>query len=105
LAEGIQGRSVALVNGSCSGQAFIDAFQEATGQRPELTSSGAYDATMTLMLAAMVASGDINRPQAVRPANIRRALSLMNNPHGFKVRPTVRHLRREHRRTAGRLGQ
>jgi hypothetical protein len=92
LAEGIQGSSVALANSSCSGQAFIDAFQEATGQKPELTSSGAYDATMTLMLAAMVASGDVTRPQDVSPANIRYALNLINDPHGFKVRPTVRHL-------------
>ena len=92
LAEGIQGSSVAAVNTGWSGELFTDAFVDATGQQPELTSSGAYDATMTLMLATVAASGDVLRPMAVTPAGIRTALGRINNPHGLKIRPSVLHL-------------
>ena len=61
----------------------------ATGQSPEMTSSGAYDATATLMLAALVAAGDAKRPRDVAPADIRDGLAKINNKSGQKVRPTV----------------
>jgi ABC-type branched-subunit amino acid transport system substrate-binding protein len=92
LAEGIEGSSVAAVNSSRSGEIFTEAFEEATGSLPELTSSGAYDSAMTLMLAAMVAAGDVMRPTDVTPEEIRSALALINNPRGLKIRPSVRHL-------------
>ena len=50
-ANGLEGSSVALADKSGSGEAFVKTFRAATGQSPEMTSSGAYDATATLMLA------------------------------------------------------
>jgi ABC-type branched-subunit amino acid transport system substrate-binding protein len=50
-ANGLEGSSVTLADKSGSGEAFVKAFRHATGQTPEMTSSGAYDATATLMLA------------------------------------------------------
>jgi hypothetical protein len=54
-----------------------------------MTSSGAYDSTVTLMLAALVATGDAKRPREVDPAQIRAALARINDKAGRKVRPTV----------------
>jgi hypothetical protein len=54
-----------------------------------MTSSGAYDATATLMLAALVAAGDAKRPRDVAPADIRDGLAKINNKGGQKVRPIV----------------
>ena len=88
-ANGLEGSSVTLVDKGASGQAFIKAFKAATGQSPEMTSSGAYDSAITLMLAALVAAGDANKPRDVTPADIRQGLAAINNPAGQKVRPTV----------------
>ena len=88
-ANGLEGSSVTLADKSGSGEAFVKAFRAATGQSPEMTSSGAYDATATLMLAALVAAGDAKRPRDVAPADIRDGLAKINNKSGQKVRPTV----------------
>ena len=89
-ANGLEGSSIALANTSPSGQLFIDAFQAANGgQGPEQTSAGAYDATATLMLAALVAAKDAHGVANVTPAGIRAALSRINDPHGVKIRPAV----------------
>jgi Periplasmic binding protein len=88
-ANGLEGSSVMQVDKSASGQAFLKAFQAATGQAPEMTSSGAYDATATLMLAALLATGDVKRPRDVTPSQIRDGLAKINDKGGRKVRPTV----------------
>ena len=88
-ANGLEGSSVTQVDKSASGRAFLKDFKAATGQSPEMTSSGAYDATVTLMLAALVASGDAKNPRAVSPADIRQGLTKINDPKGRKIRPTV----------------
>ncbi len=88
-ANGLEGSSVMQVDKSPSGQAFLKAFQAATGQSPEMTSAGAYDATATLMLAALVAAGDVKRPREVAPAQVRDGLTKINDKGGRKVRPTV----------------
>jgi Periplasmic binding protein len=88
-ANGLEGSSVMQVDKSASGRAFLKAFQAATGQPPEMTSAGAYDATATLMLAALVAAGDVKRPRDVTPTQIRDALTKINDKRGRKVRPTV----------------
>ena len=67
-ANGLEGSSVTLADKSGSGEAFVKAFRAATGQSPEMTSSGAYDATATLMLAALVAAGDAKRSSDVAPS-------------------------------------
>ncbi len=92
-ANGLEGSSVTLVDKSESGEAFLKAFTAATGQSPEMTSSGAYDSTVTLMLAALVAAGDTGKPREVTPADIRHGLTSINNPAGRIVRPTVEDFR------------
>jgi hypothetical protein len=89
VADGLEGSSVMLVDKSPSGEAFVQAFKAATGEAPEMTSSGAYDATVSLMLAALVAAGDAQRPRDVTPSQIRDALGRINDRSGQKVRPTV----------------
>jgi hypothetical protein len=88
-ANGLEGSSVMLADNSRSGEAFLEAFQAATGQSPEMTSSGAYDSAVTLMLAALVAAGDAKHPRDVAPGDIRDGLAKINQSGGQKVRPTV----------------
>jgi hypothetical protein len=87
VANGLEGSSVQLVDKSESGEAFLSAFKAATGQSPEMTSSGAYDSAITLMLAAIVASGNVQKPHEVTAADIREGLTKINNPAGRKIRP------------------
>jgi ABC-type branched-subunit amino acid transport system substrate-binding protein len=89
IANGLEGSSVQLVDKGESGEAFLSAFKAATAQQPEMTSSGAYDSTVTLMLAAIVAAGNVQQPREVTAANIREGLTKINNPAGTKIRPTV----------------
>jgi ABC-type branched-subunit amino acid transport system substrate-binding protein len=90
MAEGLEGSSVALANDGPSGQAFVSAFTAAFGQGPEITSSGAYDSAMTLMLAAVVARRTLeDNDVPVGPADIRAALPTINDPNGTVIRPTV----------------
>ena len=88
-ANGLEGSSVTLADKSGSGEAFVRAFRAATGQSPEMTSSGAYDATATLMLAALVAAGDDKQSSDVAPRDIREGLTKINNKSGQMVRPSV----------------
>jgi ABC-type branched-subunit amino acid transport system substrate-binding protein len=87
IANGLEGSSVQAVDKSESGEAFLSAFKAATGQSPEMTSSGAYDSAITLMLAAIVASGNVQKPHEVTAADIREGLTKINNPAGRKIRP------------------
>ena len=87
--NGLEGSSVAQVDRGPSGDEFVKAFKAATGQPPEVTSSGAYDSAVTLMLAAIMAAGDVRRPHDVTPADIRQALTKIHDPAGRKILPTV----------------
>ena len=82
LANGLEGSSVQLAANSDSGRAFVSAFQSATGHLPEMTCSGAYDATVTLMLAAIEAAGNVQQPREVTAAAIREGLTKLNTPAG-----------------------
>ena len=62
------------------------AFKAAIGETPEMTSSGAYDSAVTLMLAALTASRD---GKEVTAEDIRAGLGKINDPKGRVVRPTV----------------
>lgn len=88
-AEGLEGSSVLLADKGPAGQAYLKAFQAANKERPEVTSSGAYDAAATLMLAAVVASDGARVPAKATPAAVREALTRINAPHGHAVRPTA----------------
>jgi hypothetical protein len=86
-ANGLEGSSVMTADKSKSGAAFVSAFRVAYGHPPEVTSSGAYDSAVTLMLAAVVASGD--GAHAVTPAEIRSGLTRINAKQGRMITPTV----------------
>jgi hypothetical protein len=58
-------------------------------QAPEMTSAGAYEATATLMLAALVAAGDPQRPRQVSSGQLRDGLAKINHQDGREVRPTI----------------
>jgi ABC-type branched-subunit amino acid transport system substrate-binding protein len=88
-ANGLDGSSVTTADKSKSGAAFVHAFRAAYGHAPEVTSSGAYDAATTLMLAAVVASGEGPQPHAVTAADIHRGLTQINEKQGRVILPTV----------------
>ena len=52
-----------------------------------MTSSGAYDSEVTLMLAALTAAGDGKKE--VTAEGIRAGLGRINDPKGKVIRPTV----------------
>ena len=87
LANGLEGSSVTQVDKGPSGQAFLAAFTAAVGETPEMTSSGAYDSAVTLMLAALTAAGDGKKE--VTAEGIRAGLGRINDPKGKVIRPTV----------------
>jgi hypothetical protein len=87
LADSVEGSSVTQVDKGASGQAFVAAFTAAVGETPEMTSSGAYDSAVTLMLAALTATGD--GKQEVTAEGIRAGLGKINDPTGRITRPTV----------------
>ncbi len=89
MANGLEGSSVQLAANSESGRAFVSAFKSATGHQPEMTCSGAYDATVTLMLAAIEAAGNVQQPREVTPAAIREGLTKLSAPAATKIRPTI----------------
>jgi ABC-type branched-subunit amino acid transport system substrate-binding protein len=86
-ANGLEGSSVMTADKSKSGTAFINAFRAAYGHAPEVTSSGAYDAAATLMLAAIVANGE--GAHAVTAADIHGGLTRINEKQGRVILPTV----------------
>ena len=88
-ANGLDGSSVMTADKSRSGAAFVSAFQVAYGHKPEVTSSGAYDAAATLMLAAIVANGEETGSRAVTAADIHRGLAQINEKQGRVILPTV----------------
>ena len=87
VANGLEGSSVPLVAGGPSGADFVAAFQAFAGQPPELTSSGAYDCAVTLMLSALLAARD--DPTQVNPDRVRLGLTQINARLGEVIRPTV----------------
>jgi ABC-type branched-subunit amino acid transport system substrate-binding protein len=85
-ANGVEGSSVTQIDKGPSGRMFVEAFKAATGEMPEMTSSGAYDSAVTLMLAALTASG-AGKP--VDAAAIRDGLARINEKGGATIRPGV----------------
>ena len=87
LANGLEGSSITQADKGPSGQAFLKAFMAAVGETPEMTSSGAYNSAVTLMLAALTAAGDGKKE--VTAEGIRAGLGRINDPKGKVIRPTV----------------
>jgi ABC-type branched-subunit amino acid transport system substrate-binding protein len=89
-ANGIEGSSVTQADKGPSGRMFVEAFKAATGETPEMTSSGAYDSAATLMLAALTASRGGKVPLgSVDAAAIRAGLAHINEKGGETIRPGV----------------
>jgi ABC-type branched-subunit amino acid transport system substrate-binding protein len=85
LAEGVEGNSPRLYDGE-SGEIFHQAYKQRYQDEPEMLCSGAYDATVVLMLAALVASVALPDPSQVTPAAIRESLTRINDPNGDKIK-------------------
>lgn len=81
--EGLQGSSVLAVNTSRSGELFADAFESATGQQPELTTSFLYDAVVAQAIAIGVARSN----GSTSPEQIQASFPAINEG-GPTIRPS-----------------
>lgn len=87
VAEGVQGNSPPLVSDDISGQTFREAFEQG-GEPTEMGCSGAYDSAMTLMLAALHASADLEEPHLVTADAVRDSMSAISDPDGELIYAT-----------------
>jgi ABC-type branched-subunit amino acid transport system substrate-binding protein len=85
--EGQEGTSQAVLGEGVSGQAFADDLKSSTGQPPAFRDAAAYDAAMTVMLAALQAAErrHLSDPALVSGSEIRDAMRAINNPKGERV--------------------
>ncbi len=85
--EGQEGTSQAVLGEGASGLAFAADLQASTGQSPAFRDAAAYDAAMTVMLAALQAAERKHLPDAalVSGAEIRDAMRSINDSHGERV--------------------
>jgi hypothetical protein len=83
--EGLEGSSVRQVASSPSGRLFLSAFEQAAGERPELTASFFYDAVVAQALAALTAGAN----GSLDPELIRGSFISINDPEGKLIRPRV----------------
>ncbi len=88
-AEGVEGDSPRAWADDESGTAFQSAFQAQNGTDPEMLAAGAYDSTMTLLLATVQATIDQANPADVDPAAIRDQLLLIQETDGQVIRPSA----------------
>jgi hypothetical protein len=98
--EGLEGNSVQLVARSASGEAFLAAFQQASGGAPpELTASFVHDAVAAQVLAGLIAA----EAGGLTPENLREALGQLSDPAGRTIEATPAGFARAARRIrAGR---
>ena len=85
--EGQEGTSQAVLGEGISAQAFSDDLKSSTGQPPAFRDAAAYDAAMTVMLAALQAAErrHLADPALVSGSEIRDAMRSINNPKGERV--------------------
>ncbi|WP_437321000.1 ABC transporter substrate-binding protein [Sorangium sp. So ce385] len=86
-ADGQEGTSPVLFEPGPSGEAFVRALERVGAFELGAFDAVAYDAAAVLMLASLVASAPLEDPTAVTPAQIRDALTKINEPSGEVVRP------------------
>ncbi len=85
--EGQEGTSQAVLGEGAAGQAFAGDLKASTGQSPAFRDAAAYDAAMTVMLAALQAAErrHLPDPAMVSGAEIREALGAINDSNGERV--------------------
>ena len=85
--EGQEGTSQAVLGEGTSAQAFADDLKSSTGQAPAFRDAAAYDAAMTVMLAALQAAErkHLSDPGQVSGGDIRDAMRSINEPKGERV--------------------
>ena len=85
--EGQEGTSQAVLGEGASGHAFAEDLKASTGQAPAFRDAAAYDAAMTVMLAALRAAEHrhLSDPALVSGAEIRDALRAINDARGERV--------------------
>ena len=85
--EGQEGTSQAVLGEGASAQAFADDLKAASGQLPAFRDAAAYDATMTVMLAALHAAQrkHMADPSLVSGVDIRDSMRAINDAQGEGV--------------------
>jgi ABC-type branched-subunit amino acid transport system substrate-binding protein len=85
--EGQEGTSQAVLGEGASARIFSDDLKALNGQAPAFRDSGAYDAAMTLMLAALhaVKRNGLQDPAQVTGAMIRDSMRAINDKSGEPV--------------------
>jgi ABC-type branched-subunit amino acid transport system substrate-binding protein len=85
--DGQEGTSQAVVGDGPSARAFAEDLRAASGQLPAFRDAAAYDATMTLMLAALHAAHrkHLADPAQVSGADMRDSMRAINDPKGEGV--------------------
>jgi ABC-type branched-subunit amino acid transport system substrate-binding protein len=85
--EGQEGTSQAVLGEGISAQAFADDLKSSTGQPPAFRDAAAYDAAMTVMLAALQAAErrHLPDPALVSGSEIRDAMRSINDPKGERI--------------------
>ncbi|HXU81901.1 MAG TPA: hypothetical protein VN914_10925 [Polyangia bacterium] len=83
--DGQQGVCAVLYDSSPSGMKFASDMHTALGRDPALLDSSVYDATVTLSLAMVKASRGLPDPSMVTGAQVRDALSQLNDKAGEVV--------------------
>lgn len=85
---GQEGTSHVVLDGGPSGETFKQAFSDAHHRAPALWASNSYDSAMTLMLATLIAlrRAQLDNSTGITGAEIRDAMSEVNDPRGEVVR-------------------
>jgi ABC-type branched-subunit amino acid transport system substrate-binding protein len=85
--EGQEGTSQAVLGEGISARAFAEDLKASTGQEPAFRDAAAYDAAMSIMLAAMQASErrHLADPALASGSEIRDALRAINDARGERV--------------------
>lgn len=81
-----EGTSHVILDNGVSGELFAGELKAASGVAPQFLDANTYDAAMSVMLAALVASKDLPDPTALTGKQLRDALTQINSPTGAVIR-------------------
>src|SRR5205814_1404566 len=85
-ADGQEGISHVMLEDTESGATFLSDFEQATGVPVAFRDAIFYDGAFSLMLAALIATRDLDDPAAVTGAQLRDALPRTSDPAGEVIR-------------------
>jgi hypothetical protein len=83
--NGLEGVALAPWSRDPSGERFVSAHRERTGNLPTSFDAHYYDAVVLAMLATIKAAGSLSDPGEVTGAQVRDALLTLNDPAGMAV--------------------